>query len=188
MTIKTPSTPASKIERTPMSTPGGPKVEEKIFVTVRLRPLSKKEQMLKDQVAWEYKVFGPACLTEMVYEDGAKDTPERNFVIRISALEIYNEIVKDLLNSESAPLCLLDDPERQVGETALNDTSSRSHQINRLKIESSLWDYSGCIKSFIASLNFVDLAGSERASQTHADGARLKEGCHINRSLLTTTN
>ncbi|KAK1299029.1 Kinesin-like protein NACK1 [Acorus calamus] len=286
MTVKTPSTPASKIDRTPMSTPGGPKAkEEKIFVTVRLRPLSKKEQLIKDQVAWECvddhtilfkassqersnaptsftfdRVFGPACLTEMVYEDGAKDvalsaltginatifaygqtssgktftmrgvtenavndiyqhiqnTPERNFVIRISALEIYNEIVKDLLNPESGPLRLLDDPEkgtvveklveetahnsqhlrhligiceaqRQVGETALNDTSSRSHQIIRLTIESSLRDNSGCIKSFVASLNFVDLAGSERASQTHADGARLKEGCHINRSLLTLT-
>jgi len=35
--------------------------------------------------------------------------------------------------------------------------------------------------------NFVDLAGSERAAQTHAIGARLKEGCHINRSLLTLT-
>lgn len=35
--------------------------------------------------------------------------------------------------------------------------------------------------------NFVDLAGSERASQTHADGARLKEGCHINLSLMTLT-
>ena len=33
--------------------------------------------------------------------------------------------------------------------------------------------------------NFVDLAGSERASQSLAAGARLKEGCHINRSLLT---
>ena len=33
--------------------------------------------------------------------------------------------------------------------------------------------------------NFVDLAGSERASQTHSAGTRLKEGCHINRSLLT---
>ncbi|GKD78048.1 long chain acyl-CoA synthetase 8 isoform X2, partial [Tanacetum coccineum] len=27
--------------------------------------------------------------------------------------------------------------------------------------------------------NFVDLAGSERASQTNADGAWLREGCHI---------
>lgn len=33
--------------------------------------------------------------------------------------------------------------------------------------------------------NFVDLAGSERASQALSAGARLKEGCHINRSLLT---
>ena len=33
--------------------------------------------------------------------------------------------------------------------------------------------------------NFVDLAGSERASQALTVGARLKEGCHINRSLLT---
>jgi centromeric protein E len=52
-----PSTPASKIERTPMSTPtpgGSTRVkEEKIFVTVRVRPLSKKELALKDQVAWE---------------------------------------------------------------------------------------------------------------------------------------
>jgi hypothetical protein len=38
---------------------------------------------------------------------------------------------------------------------------------------------------FIWLQNFVDLAGSERASQTHADGVRLKEGAHINRSLLT---
>jgi len=33
--------------------------------------------------------------------------------------------------------------------------------------------------------NFVDLAGSERASQASSAGMRLKEGCHINRSLLT---
>ena len=33
--------------------------------------------------------------------------------------------------------------------------------------------------------NFVDLGGSERASQALSAGTRLKEGCHINRSLLT---
>lgn len=54
MTVRTPGTPVSKIERTPVSTPGGPRVkEEKIVVTVRLRPLSKREQLAKDQVAWE---------------------------------------------------------------------------------------------------------------------------------------
>ncbi|KAM0838239.1 hypothetical protein ACQ4PT_061105 [Festuca glaucescens] len=281
-----PGTPITKIERTPIRTPGGnakPK-EEKIFVTVRVRPLSKKELAVKDQAAWECadgqtiiykgpsqdraaptsytfdKVFGPSCQTDLVYEDGAKDvamsaltginatifaygqtssgktytmrgvtdsavsdiyrhmenTPEREFVIKISAMEIYNEVVKDLLQPDSGPLRLLDDPEkgpivekldeqiakdrehlrhligiceeqRQVGETALNDTSSRSHQIIRLTVESRLREVSGCVKSFVATLNFVDLAGSERVAQTHAIGARLKEGCHINLSLLTLT-
>ncbi|KAM2966586.1 hypothetical protein FF1_026968 [Malus domestica] len=39
--------------------------------------------------------------------------------------------------------------------------------------------------SLVSCKNFVDHAGSERASQTLSAGARLKEGCHINRSLLT---
>ncbi|KAK4391910.1 Kinesin-like protein NACK2 [Sesamum angolense] len=145
-----------------------------------------------------------------------KFTPEREFLIKLSALEIYNETVVDLLNRDSGPLRLLDDPERgtivdklteevvkddqhlrhlisiceaqrQVGETALNDKSSRSHQIIRLTIESSLREDSECVKSFLASLNLVDLAGSERATQANTGGTRLKEGSHINRSLLTLT-
>ncbi|KAI5067019.1 hypothetical protein GOP47_0017547 [Adiantum capillus-veneris] len=145
---------------------------------------------------------------------------ERDFVIKISALEIYNEVVRDLLNTDmtSGPLRLMDDPEkgtiierlaedivrdighlrqvlsvieaqRQVGETMLNETSSRSHQIIRLTVESFPRDIpnGGLVKSLVATLNLVDLAGSERASQTHSEGTRLKEGCHINRSLLTLT-
>lgn len=55
MTVKSvPGTPVSKIERTPISTPGGSRVrEEKIVVTVRLRPLNKREQLAKDNVSWE---------------------------------------------------------------------------------------------------------------------------------------
>ncbi|KAM3268742.1 kinesin-like protein NACK1 isoform X1 [Capsicum chacoense] len=287
MTVRTPGTPASKIERTPATTPNGHRAkEEKIVVTVRLRPLNKRELSAKDHAAWDCvddhtiiyrplpheraaqpasftfdKVFGPDSITEAVYEEGVKNvalsslmginatifaygqtssgktytmkgitekavndiyshimsTPEREFRIRISGLEIYNENVRDLLNSESGRnLKLLDDPEkgtvveklveetasndqhlrhlisiceaqRQVGETALNDTSSRSHQIIRLTIESTHRESSDCVRSYVASLNFVDLAGSERASQTNADGARLREGCHINLSLMTLT-
>ncbi|CAK9159255.1 unnamed protein product [Ilex paraguariensis] len=284
MTIGTPVTPSSKIRRTPSCTPGGPKVrEENILVTIRVRPLSPKEQAGYDLIAWDFtdehtiisknlnherptgpysfdKVFDPSCSTQKVYDQGARDvalsalnginatifaygqtssgktftmrgitenavkdiyehiniTPERDFILKFSALEIYNETAVDLLNHESGPLRLLDDPEkgtiveklieeivkdgqhlrhligiceaqRQVGETALNDKSSRSHQIIRLTIESSLRENSGCVKSFLASLNLVDLAGSERASQTNADGSRMKEGSHINRSLLTLT-
>ena len=34
-------------------------------------------------------------------------------------------------------------------------------------------------------LNLVDLAGSERADKAGTEGARMKEGSYINRSLLT---
>ncbi|KAK4769504.1 hypothetical protein SAY86_027654 [Trapa natans] len=280
-----PATPLTKMQRAFLSTPGGSRAcEENIRVTVRIRPLSRREQAMYDLIAWEcmdrstiiYKnpnqervtspfvfdrVFDPSCSTQTVYEEGAKEValsalkginstvfaygqtssgktytmrgitenaikdiyeyiqenPDKEFVLKLSALEIYNEHVRDLLNLESGSLRLLDDPEkgtiveklveevvkgrqhlqqlisiceaqRQVGETVLNDKSSRSHQIIRLTIQSSITEDSGCIKSFIASLNLVDLAGSERASQTNAGGTRLKEGSHINRSLLTLMN
>lgn len=52
--VGTPATPLSKIQRTPASTPGGPKVrEEKILVTVRMRPLSRREQAMYDLLAWD---------------------------------------------------------------------------------------------------------------------------------------
>ncbi|KAK4772602.1 hypothetical protein SAY86_014377 [Trapa natans] len=148
--------------------------------------------------------------------DYIQNHEERAFVLKFSAIEIYNEAIRDLLSSDSTPLRLRDDPERgtivekvteetlrgwnhfnelvsacqaqrQIGETSLNEKSSRSHQILRLIVESSAREFLGKDSSttLIASVNFVDLAGTERASQISSAGTRLKEGCHINRSLLT---
>ncbi|CAN6169288.1 unnamed protein product [Urochloa humidicola] len=259
--------------------------EERILVSVRLRPVNAREAERGDGSDWECagpttlvfrgniperamfpatytydRVFNPECNTRQVYEEGAKQVamsvlsginssifaygqtssgktytmvgitersmsdiydyidkhPEREFVLKFSAMEIYNEAVRDLLNPDATQLRLLDDPEkgtvveklteetlrdkghllellavceaqRQIGETALNETSSRSHQILRLTIESSAKQFMGRgnSRTLMACVNFVDLAGSERASQTHSAGMRLKEGSHINRSLLT---
>ncbi|KAG9145243.1 hypothetical protein Leryth_008198 [Lithospermum erythrorhizon] len=248
---------------------GGGDSQEKIFVSVRVRPLNKNEILNNELSDWECindntilykndhtpiaertiypaaytfdKVFGEDRSTREVYEQGAKEVAlavvmginssvfaygqtssgktytmtgitrytikdifkymqkhtERKFVLKFSAMEIYNESVRDLLSVDATPLRLLDDPERgtivdkliedtisdqnhllqlvsicaeqrQIGETYLNEKSSRSHQIIRL--------------------NFVDLAGSERASQAVTAGTRLKEGGYINRSLLTLSS
>ncbi|XP_023254861.1 centromere-associated protein E-like, partial [Seriola lalandi dorsalis] len=79
---------------------------------------------------------------------------------------------------------------RHYGKTKMNQRSSRSHTIFRMILESrersdpaSGENVDGAI--LVSHLNLVDLAGSERASQTGAEGARLKEGCNINRSLFT---
>ncbi|KAK1369455.1 kinesin-like protein KIN-7F [Heracleum sosnowskyi] len=163
-----------------------------------------------------YTMLGITQYTVADIYDYIRRHEERAFVLKVSAMEIYNEVVKDLLSTNSTPLRLLDDPERgtvveklteeilrdqkhlkkllsvceaqrQVQETSLNETSSRSHQILRLTIESCACDVIGKGKSAIlaASVNFIDLAGSERVSQSLSVGQRLKEGCHINRSLLT---
>lgn len=76
---------------------------------------------------------------------------------------------------------------RQIGGTNMNDSSSRSHTIFKMVIESRYLssddDDGGAVT--VGCLNLVDLAGSERVRQTGAEGIRLKEGTHINKSLLT---
>ncbi|PNX59475.1 centromere-associated protein e-like, partial [Trifolium pratense] len=48
------ATPSSKVHRNLASTPGGSKIrEEKIRVTVRMRPLNRKEQSMYDLIAWD---------------------------------------------------------------------------------------------------------------------------------------
>ncbi|KAK4789468.1 hypothetical protein SAY86_016772 [Trapa natans] len=255
--------------------------EEKIYVSVRLRPLNEKEIARNDVSDWECingdtiiyrntlyvsepsvypntytfdRVFGYGSSTRQVYEDGAKEVvlsvvsginanvfaygqtssgktytmsgvteyaiadiynyiaqhKEREFILKFSAMEIYNECVRDLLSDDITPLRLLDDPEkgtlieklteeplkdwnhfqellsvceaqRQIGETALNETSSRSHKILRLIIESSPPELSGKNNSSMlaATVNFVDLAGSEWASQSLSAGTSKGRTGHI---------
>ncbi|XP_015428418.1 PREDICTED: centromere-associated protein E-like [Dufourea novaeangliae] len=145
--------------------------------------------------------------------DAIANTVGREFLLRISYLEIYKEKVNDLLNKDGIDLKLKEDasgqvilkckeeitncPEnmlsimkkgdkhRRTGVTNMNERSSRSHTIFRITIESreAGGDSDGAIQ--VSQLNLVDLAGSERARQTGATGERFKEGLHINLSLST---
>ncbi|CAK9797030.1 Centromere-associated protein E [Anthophora plagiata] len=152
-------------------------------------------------------------LTIQYMFDAITNTMGREFLLRVSYLEIYNEKVNDLLNKSGIDLKIKEDgngqvilkckeeitncPEnvlsimkkgdknRRIGETNMNERSSRSHTIFRITIESreAGGDSDGAIQ--VSQLNLVDLAGSERARQTGATGERFKEGRHINMSLST---
>ncbi|KAL1772141.1 centromere-associated protein E [Sigmodon hispidus] len=146
-----------------------------------------------------------------------KKFPGREFLLRVSYMEIYNETITDLLcnTQKMKPLVIREDINRNVyvadlteevvntaemalkwiatgeknrhyGITKMNQRSSRSHTIFRMILESrENGESSNCDGSIkVSHLNLVDLAGSERASQTGAEGVRLKEGCNINRSLF----
>lgn len=144
---------------------------------------------------------------------------DREFLLRMSYMEIYNEEINDLLAPEhrklqihesiergiyvaglreeivASPEQVLDlmefgESHRHIGETNMNLYSSRSHTIFRMIIESRDKnvdeDVAGsCDAVRVSVLNLVDLAGSERAAKTGAEGVRLKEGSHINKSLMT---
>ncbi|CAI9769854.1 unnamed protein product [Fraxinus pennsylvanica] len=140
-----------------------------------------------------------------------QDTPGSEFLLRVSYLEIYNEVINDLLDPTGQNLRVREDAQgtyvegikeevvlspghalsfiaageehRHVGSNNFNLFSSRSHTIFTLMIESSAHDddYDGVIFS---QLNLIDLAGSE-SSKTETTGLRRKEGSYINKSLLT---
>lgn len=142
-----------------------------------------------------------------------EESVNRDFLLRVSYVEIYNEIIKDLLDGKGSSLKIREDPRkgvyvecveeiiteyetiltllnagnkiRTVGQTAMNEQSSRSHSIFRIVVESKVKseDEDGAI--LVASLNIVDLAGSESVRHTAAEGIRQREASNINRSLLT---
>ncbi|KAH6585705.1 hypothetical protein BASA50_001039 [Batrachochytrium salamandrivorans] len=138
---------------------------------------------------------------------------DNEFLLRVSYLEIYNEIIRDLLDPANVNLKIhetanrdifvgnlsenvvssasqvkeyldIGEGNRHIGETNMNDKSSRSHTIFKMVVESrSRTDKGNSVR--VSQLNLVDLAGSERVGHTGAEGIRLKEGGHINKSLLT---
>lgn len=183
-----------------------------------------------------------------------KGDTQREYLIRVSFLEIYNEVLRDLLEPAKTNLKIHEnakreifvgdlsehivfnaeqveevmqkgDRNRHIAGTNMNERSSRSHTIFRIVVESrekadhntaagssedasdtysppltrqrekrlstssdatataDSGEFTGAV--IVSCLNLVDLAGSERVGQTGAEGQRLKEGAHINKSLLS---
>ncbi|XP_013103860.2 kinesin-like protein Klp98A [Stomoxys calcitrans] len=132
-----------------------------------------------------------------------------------SYLEIYNERVKDLLGPQTSGHGLRVREHRTLGpyvenlsqhsvadfdeiqecitrgniqrttaSTNMNDTSSRSHAIFTITFVQAGY-LNDMPSETVSKIHLVDLAGSERANATGATGQRLKEGAHINKSLVT---
>ncbi|RZC32585.1 Kinesin domain containing protein, partial [Asbolus verrucosus] len=138
---------------------------------------------------------------------------ERNFELGISYIEVYNELVLDLLNP-GASLQLRDDgrygvmvagikvhkienpqelftllaqgnSNRTQHSTDANAESSRSHAVFQVYIQ---MEFKATREVRSAKLSMIDLAGSERGSVTGYGGARFAEGANINKSLLALGN
>ena len=147
----------------------------------------------------------PRCLQELF------SALDDSYEVSVSYLQIYNEVVSDLLApgrslslrsqkgggvgvegrsasvvrtvKEALALLSHGNSHRCTAQTKLNDVSSRSHAVFSLTVTRT--DYH---QATIGKLNIVDLAGSERVRLTGASGQRLEEGKKINQSLSALGN
>ncbi|XP_010518835.1 PREDICTED: kinesin-like protein KIN-8B [Tarenaya hassleriana] len=142
------------------------------------------------------------------------DKSSNEFEVTCSYLEVYNEVIYDLLEKSSGHLELREDPEqgivvsglrsikvhstdrilellnlgnsrRKTESTEMNGTSSRSHAVLEITVKRRPKNQNQVMKGKLA---LVDLAGSERASETNNGGQKLRDGANINRSLLALAN
>lgn len=148
-------------------------------------------------------------------EKKKKNDNEIDFQCKCTYIEIYNEVVYDLLG-EGKPVSIREDirkgvyvegcveceinnveetlsiflkgkMNRHIGETRSNRESSRSHSVFTIYICSSK-TYNGLTDKNHSQFNLVDLAGSERQQNTNTTGLRLKEAGNINKSLFALGN
>ena len=142
---------------------------------------------------------------------------DREYTIRVSFLEIYNENIKDLIMISNDVLDLREDPikgvqvaglseievhtpdeifellvygnkNRTQEATGANETSSRSHAVLQIICEYKEKDAGVKAEIKVGKLSLIDLAGSERAAKTGNRGLRMIEGANINKSLLALGN
>lgn len=150
-------------------------------------------------------------MVKHVFSYISNSTSETEYIVKLSMMEIYLEKISDLIETNRINLNIREDKNkgifvedlsehyvaseeevidliqigldnRKIGNTIMNDYSSRSHTVLMLTIKST------CVSDLstkTGTLFLVDLAGSEKVSKTGAKGVTLEEAKMINSSLTT---
>ncbi|RNC54920.1 putative Unc104-like kinesin, partial [Trypanosoma cruzi] len=155
----------------------------------------------------------PRAIEEVFTSIEASRHENMRFLVRASYMQIYNEVILDLLKPTTArSLVVRHTPQRGVyveglsewvvrsphdvygliergtslratSATKMSELSSRSHAMFTIIVEVMEGDETSPTSYRVGKLNIVDLAGSEKLRQVGATGQRLEETKKINKSL-----
>ena len=160
------------------------------------------------------------CSLKNLFDLLEKEKKEKNlsFNLYCSYIEIYNEIIHDLIGDstgckivednkyglivpEAQKICInsfeegiqlkdIGEEKRQYKDTIINDYSSRSHTIFQLYLETTIQDNkNNTLRNKYSLLNLVDLAGSERINKDERYiNNTNNETGYINKSLFALSN
>ncbi|KAL3286993.1 hypothetical protein HHI36_001479 [Cryptolaemus montrouzieri] len=147
-----------------------------------------------------------------------KDNFVFDFTISVSFMELYQEVLYDLLSGKAREQCILDireDPQRGIYLPGLTEvvvesaqdvlnclvkgSSGRATASTNMNSQSSrshaIFTLNICMQARnnieenkTAKFHLVDLAGSERPKKTGAVGTTFREGVNINKGLLVLGN
>ena len=150
--------------------------------------------------------------------ENEKKAKNLNYNLYCSYIEIYNEVIHDLIGNgtgckitedinyglvipEAQKICIntfeegiqlkdIGEEKRQYKDTLINEYSSRSHTIFQLYLETSIQDKEkNTFRNKYSLLNLVDLAGSERINNTDKNiPNNNSETGYINKSLFALSN
>ncbi len=158
----------------------------------------------------------PGIMTLSLHELFARLEESDNFNIRCSFIEVYNEVIKDLLRENNmASLDIREDARSgltyiqgvtevdgirhfddmmsllQVGNrrrTTEPTAANETSSRSHAVLQVTVEQFFSDGSSTVSKLSMVDLAGSERAKDTRNRGLRFIEGGNINKSLLALGN
>ena len=171
---------------------------------------------LKFDLSDDQRGMIPRSVEEIFSHIESSNSSNMKFMVRVSYVQIYNEVISDLLKSDRTSLHIREEKKKGVfveglsewavrnpdeifslmekghylratASTKMNDLSSRSHAVFIVIVEQMKITSEGN-EIRVGKLNIVDLAGSERVRVTGATGKRLEESKKINQSLSALGN
>ena len=173
-------------------------------------------RLQKDTESYIVQGVIPKLIHDLFAKVEDAKSPDVEYNVQLSFLEIYREDIRDLLltTPENPSLSLREDLSGSVFVCGLSKqvvcsekdildlitrgckhraTASTSMNATSSRSHAIITIYirvtkkeSGEVRT--SQFHLVDLAGSERAKRTHAQGSRFKEGVDINRGLLALGN